>query len=264
MNILFVADVVGNTGKWILSEVLASIRKEYAIDFCIANGENLAGGKGITKNLFQKIRRMGVDAVTTGNHIWDNPDILELLDSDPALLRPLNYPQGNQGKGSSVLTLPNGLEIGILNLQGRTFMPAIDCPFFTGLAEVEKLRKKTPIILVDFHGEATSEKVALAWYLDGKISALIGTHTHVQTADERILPKGTAYITDAGMTGSRDSVIGVRKDLMIRRFMLQSYVRYEPAKDDPIFNGVVIDVDEATGLAKRIERIFREVKGEVQ
>jgi hypothetical protein len=259
VKILFIADVVGDTGRRILAQALKPVREELGIDFCIANGENMAGGKGLTQNTFAKLTRFGVDAVTTGNHIWDNPDILPALQSQENLLRPLNYPEGNAGKGSAVFSLANGVEVAVINLQGRVFMPAIDCPFSAGLREVERLRSRTPVIVVDFHAEATSEKVAMGWYLDGKVSAVVGTHTHVQSADERVLPKGTAYITDAGMTGARDSVIGVKKELIIRRLLLQSYVRFEPASEDPILNAVVVDIDAETGKARSIERIFRPV-----
>lgn len=262
INILFVGDVFANTGKWILSQVLPKIREEHKIDLCIANGENIAGGKGITVNLFSKLRTFGVDVITSGNHIWDNPDVNSIIDSEARLLRPLNYPSGNAGRGSTVIALPNGYEVGVVSLQGRIFMQPIDCPFTVGLREIEKLRAKTPIIIVDIHAEATSEKMGLGWYLDGKVSAVIGTHTHVQTADERILPGGTAYISDAGMTGPHDSVIGMKKELVIKRLVLQSYVRFEPADKGPVFEGVFVRVDENTGKAIEIRRIRQEVKGE--
>ncbi len=262
MNILFISDIVGNSGKRVLSDTLEQIKEDYSIDLCVANGENIAGGKGITRNLSTKLKRYGVDIITSGNHIWANPDIISDLDTDPTILRPLNYPDGNHGNGSTIIALDSGIEVGVINLQGRVFMPDIECPFKKGLKEVEKLKQRTSIILVDFHAEATSEKEALGWYLDGKVSAVVGTHTHVQTADERILPKGTAYITDVGMTGSRDSVLGVKKELAIRKFLLQSYVRFEPASENPMLNAVVIDVDETTGKAIKIERILKEVKTE--
>lgn len=261
MRILFVADIFGGAGKRVLSAVLPVLRKEYAVDFCVANGENMAGGRGITKNLIGKLRRFGVDVVTSGNHIWDNKDGMACLESEPYLLRPLNYPVGNPGKGSVVFHLPDGRTAGVVNLQGRTFMYHIDCPFRTGLQEINKLKAQTDIILVDFHAEATSEKVALSHYFDGKASAVIGTHTHVQTADERILSGGTAYLSDAGMTGPHDSVIGMKTEPVIRKFLYEVPVRFEPSDLDLVFNGVFIEVDDATGKAVKIERIIRRYEG---
>jgi 2',3'-cyclic-nucleotide 2'-phosphodiesterase len=261
MRILFVADIFASAGKRVLSAVLPALKKERAIDLCVANGENIAGGRGITKNLIGKLRRFGVDVVTSGNHIWDNRDGQECLESEPYLLRPLNYPQGNPGKGSVIFHLQDGRTAGVINLQGRTFMYAIDCPFRTGLVEINKLKTQTDILLVDFHAEATSEKMALAHYFDGKVSAVIGTHTHVQTADERLLPGGTAFISDVGMTGPHGSVIGMKKEAVIRKFLYEVPARFEPSEEDLWFNGVVIEVDDATGKAIAIERIQRRYDG---
>ncbi|OGJ93099.1 MAG: hypothetical protein A2350_04465 [Candidatus Raymondbacteria bacterium RifOxyB12_full_50_8] len=237
--------------------MLKGIRAEYAIDVCVANGENCSGGRGITKNLITKLRRFGVNVVTSGNHIWDNKDGVEAFATEPFLLRPLNYPAGNPGCGSCMYTLEDGRTIGVINLQGRVFMYPIECPLKTGLVEINKLRERTDIVLVDFHAEATSEKLAAAWYFNGKITALMGTHTHVQTADERILDQGTAYITDAGMTGAHDSVIGMKREGVIRKFLYETPVRFEPSEDGLMFNGVVVTADDATGKATAIQRIIR-------
>lgn len=260
MRILFIADIFGSAGKRVLAEALPGLIKELKADVTVANGENLAGGRGVTSNLLSKLRHFGVDVVTSGNHIWDNKDGMEALDREPHLLRPLNYPPGNPGKGSVVYTLPDGRTLGVVNLQGRVFMYALDCPFRAGLAEVNKLRTQTDIILVDFHAEATSEKIALGHYLDGKVTAVIGTHTHVQTADERILPKGTAYLTDAGMTGPHHSIIGMKAEPVIRKFLYEIPVRFEPSEEGLLLNGVLITADDATGKATGIERVMREVK----
>ncbi|MBL8027933.1 MAG: TIGR00282 family metallophosphoesterase [Fibrobacteres bacterium] len=261
MNILFVADIFASGGKRVLSEVLPKLVDEYSIDLVVANGENIAGGRGVTKNLLSKLKKFGVHVVTSGNHIWDNKDGQDCLVSDPHLLRPLNYPVGNPGKGSVVYHLADGRTAAVLNLQGRTFMYSIECPFKTGLSEIQRLKQQTDIILVDFHAEATSEKMALAHYFDGKVSAVVGTHTHIQTADERILPGGTAYITDLGMTGPHDSVIGMKKEPVIRKFLYEIPVRFEPAEDDLQFNGCFVEVDDTTGKALRIERVVRKYQG---
>ncbi len=263
MRILFVADIFASAGKRVLSELLPALLEEYSIDFCVANGENIAGGRGLTKNLLGKLRKFGVDVVTTGNHVWDNKDGLECLSTDPALLRPLNYPQGNPGKGSTVFHLKDGRTVGVLNLQGRTFMYHIECPFRSGLSEIQRLKQQTDIIVVDFHAEATSEKIALAHYFDGKVSAVVGTHTHVQTADERILRGGTAYITDLGMTGPHDSVIGMRKEAVIRKFLYEVPVRFEPAEENLRFNGLFVEIDDTTGKAIALQRVSRAAVGDV-
>jgi hypothetical protein len=209
----------------------------------------------IARELFD----LGADVITTGNHIWDKREILPHLDSFTALLRPANYPPGTPGRGSGVFSTAAGIQVGVLNLEGRVFMNNLDCPFRAADELVEELRRKTPIILVDFHAEATSEKVAMGCYLDGRVSAVVGTHTHVQTADERILPGGTAYLTDAGMTGSRDAVIGIRKELAIERFLTQLPVRFEVAKRDTVLCGALFDIDEQTGRAQAVRRILEEI-----
>jgi len=260
MNILFVGDVFSNLGRRVLADRLPALREQYAVDVCIVNGENAAGGRGLTGNIFKKLRKFGADVVTGGNHSFSIPDSALSFMDFPEVLRPHNYPPGNIGKGVTTYTLPDERILGVINLQGRTYLhESIDCPFRTGLAAVEELQQKTNCIIVDFHAEATSEKGALARYLDGKVSAVIGTHTHVQTADERILEFGTAFITDAGMTGPEDSIIGMKHEQVIRRFLLQTHVRFEPSEKGAMFNGVVIDIDDTTGHARSIKRIFERV-----
>ena len=257
MKILFIGDIFGSCGRRIVAEKLALLKSEQRIDLCIANGENIAGGIGITTNLFKKLRKFGIDVVTGGNHsfayLQKEPDLYEL----PNLLRPHNFPFGNPGTGKTIVSLPNGMSAYIINLQGRTFFQEkLDCPFRTLSTILEGLSDGTKIIIVDMHAEASSEKIALASYFDGKISAVIGTHTHVQTADEKILPSGTAFITDVGMTGPEDSVIGMKKKSVIRRFLLQTYELLEPAAEKPMINAVVLDIDDTTGKARSITRIF--------
>jgi hypothetical protein len=255
LNILFIADIVGKPGLDITSHLLPSLKRKYNVDFCIANGENAAHGKGITGKEYSAFRQLGIDVVTSGNHVWDLSQGRKLLTEERNLLRPQNYPSQSPGSGSGVFLSDGGTAIGVLNLQGRTFMYPIDCPFSVGLREVEKLREKTPLVIVDFHAEATAEKQALGWYLDGKVSAVIGTHTHVQTADERILPGGTAYLTDAGMTGPFDSVIGLDRKIAVKRFVQGISHRYSIAGDNLRFNAVLITVDTDTGKAADIQRI---------
>jgi 2',3'-cyclic-nucleotide 2'-phosphodiesterase len=260
MKILFIGDIFGNTGKRVLAERLESIVVEKSIDVCVANAENIAGGKGITANLRKKLYKFGVNVITGGNHSLACPDSYNDYASDPNMLRPHNLPPGNIGKGSAIFTLPDGRKLGVINLLGRTFsQEQYDCPFRTGLAAVEELLRSTPCILVDFHAEATSEKRALAHYLDGKASALLGTHTHVQTADEKILLNGTAFITDVGMTGAEDSAIGMKTDIVVKRFLLQTHVRFEPAEGGPMLNAVIIDINDSTGRANAIERIYERI-----
>ncbi|MFP4417538.1 MAG: TIGR00282 family metallophosphoesterase [Chitinivibrionales bacterium] len=260
MKILFIGDVFGNVGRRVLAEQLRRMREEFAIDICIANGENIAGGKGITYALFKKMHKYGVDVVTGGNHSMANKDALQAYNSDSTLLRPLNMPPGNPGIGKTLFELSDGRTLGVINLQGRTFFKeTLDCPFRTGERAVEELSEATKVIFVDFHAEATSEKLALATYLDGRVSAVVGTHTHVQTADERILAKGTAYITDAGMTGPEDSIIGMKPKQVIQKFLLQTHTRFEPSQKGPMFNGVIVDVDEEQGNARSISRLYSRV-----
>jgi len=254
MRIMFIADITGRPGRWVVSQLLWGFKKKHEVDFVIANVENAAGGYGVTKEISQKLFTYGVDVQTSGNHIWDRQESHELLDSEPYLLRPANYPPGVPGRGSVVKKSENGLTVAVLNIQGRVYMKEIDCPFRIADREISRLREETPIIFVDFHAEATSEKQAMAYYLDGRVSAVIGTHTHVQTADERVFPKGTAYLTDAGMTGPHDSVLWVRPQDALRRFLTGLPHRFQMADGDIKMSGVVVDIDEKSGKATHIER----------
>lgn len=255
VSILFIGDVVGKPGRQAIGQLLHKLVDKYRVDLVIANGENSAGGFGITPEKVRELFDLGVHVITTGNHVWDKKDTSGFLDREPAVLRPANYPPGVPGHGSAVATTSGGIKVGVLNLEGRIFMSPIDCPFRAADQELAKLKAETPIVLVDFHAEATSEKMSLGWYLDGRATAVIGTHTHVQTADERILSQGTAYMTDAGMTGAFDSVIGVRKDEPIQRFLTQMPAKFEVAKKDIRLNGLQLTVDEGTGRALSVERI---------
>ncbi len=257
MKILVVGDVVGHPGRAILRQALPVARARYAPEYVVANAENAAGGFGITKEICDELLDLGIDCLTSGNHIWDKKEILGVVDLLPQLLRPANYPPRQPGRGSHVGATRRGVPVATLNLSGRVFMGgAIDDPFRCGAAEVERLRREARVIIVDIHAEATSEKVALGYYLDGRASLVCGTHTHVPTADERVLPKGTAYITDIGMTGPYDSVIGVEKEAIIERFLTGMPTRFETAKGDPRFAAVVVDVDEETGHARSLERLL--------
>lgn len=255
VKILFIGDVIGQPGRQAVSRELHRLVDRHRLDLVIANGENSAGGFGITQETARELYEQGVHLLTSGNHVWDKKESYGYLEKEERLIRPANYPEGAPGRGSAVVRTSAGIPVAVLNLEGRVFMNSLDCPFRTADREIERLRESVPVILVDFHAEATSEKAALGWYLDGRVSAVIGTHTHVQTADERVLPNGTAYITDAGMTGSFESVIGMKKDEPIRRFLTQLPTKFEVAKKDLRLNGVVIEVDEASGKAVGIERI---------
>jgi metallophosphoesterase (TIGR00282 family) len=258
MNILMIGDVVGSPGRTILRKALPVVTRRYEVEYVVANVENAAGGFGVTKEVCDEILDLGVDCLTSGNHVWDKKEILGVVDLIPQLLRPLNCPARQPGGGSHVgKGRRSGAPVATLNLSGRVFMNgAMDDPFELGLREVERLRGEAKVILVDMHGEATSEKTALANYLDGLVSAVVGTHTHVPTCDQRVLPKGTAYCTDLGMTGPYDSIIGVEKDAVIHRFVTGMPSRFETAKGDPRFAAVVVDVDEQTGRARGIERLL--------
>ena len=261
MKIFFIGDVFGNLGKRVLAERLPSFLKEHSIDVCIANGENAAGGKGITHNLISKFRKFGVNVITGGNHSFANADAFDDFEKDPFVLRPHNFPPGNPGKGTALYTLPDGRTVGVINLQGRVFFNEdLDCPFRIGMAAIEELSGSAKAIVVDLHAEATSEKIAMGRFLDGKVSAVVGTHTHVATADEKVLPKGTAYISDAGMTGAEDSIIGMKKESVIKKFLLQTPVRFEPSESGPMLNGVVVDINDATGKASSITRIYERIR----
>ncbi len=255
VKILFVGDIVGKPGRQALSRELHRLVDRHTIDIVIANGENAAGGFGLTAEVAKELFGHGIHLLTGGNHIWDKKEQVSFILSDPRIIRPANYPDGAPGVGSAILKTPGGVKVAILNLEGRVFMKSLECPFLVADREIKRLRQETPIIFVDFHAEATSEKSALGWYLDGRISALVGTHTHVQTADERILTQGTGFLTDAGMTGSFDSVIGMGKEETIHRFLTQLPAKFEVAKKDIRLNAVVIGVDETSGKAVSIERI---------
>lgn len=255
MKILFVGDVYAKPGRRAAALLIPQIINDRGVDFCIVNGENSAGGFGITEKIGRKFHAYGADVITTGNHVWDQKDSVSYVQSGDCILRPANYPEAVGGTGASVFESRAGISVAVISLQGRTNMLDLDCPFRLGEELVGKLREQTPIIVIDFHAEATSEKIAMGWFMDGKVTAVLGTHTHVQTADEQVLPKGTAYITDAGMTGPHDSVIGAEKEAAIGRFINRMPVRFEPASGDVKLCGVLIDVDETTGKAKHIERL---------
>jgi len=255
VRILFVGDIFGRPGRMVASKYIPETIQERNIDLCIANGENTAGGYGITENCVKKLYSYGVDVITSGNHIWDRNEAEMLLNANPRLLRPANYPPGLSGNGDYVAEARNGVLVGVINLQGRIFMPPIDCPFRAADQIVDRLRSDTNIIVVDFHAEATSEKIALGWYLDGRVSAVFGTHTHVMTADEKILPEGTAFISDVGMTGPHKSIIGVRIDQSLRRIIRQVSTRFSPASEWLMFSAVIVEIDDTSGRAISIERI---------
>ncbi len=255
MRVLFIGDIVGKTGRMAVRTLLPNLVDKYKIDFVIANGENIAGGFGLTEPLVSELFRAGVDVVTTGNHVWDKKDFVPYIAKDNRVLRPLNYPSGVPGQGSIVHTLRNGRKVAVLNVMGRVFMNSLDCPFRTTKAEIERVSEETKIIIVDFHAEATSEKVAFGYFMDGRASAVIGTHTHVQTADEKILANGTAYITDVGMTGPAHSVIGIEVSQIIQRFLTGMPARFETAPGEGILSGVVIEIDADTGKSTAIQRL---------
>ena len=255
MRILMIGDVIGRPGRRALREALPGLREEHAVDLAIANGENAAGGLGLTSETAKELFDSGVDVITSGNHIWDQKEIIPFLEGDMAIIRPLNYPPGVPGRGYIVMG-----EVLVLNLLGRTFMGNFDCPFRAVDRLLEDLVDRPAVIIADFHGEATSEKVAMGWYLDGRVSAVLGTHTHVGTVDVRLLPKGTAYVTDVGMTGPVDSVIGDDVDAVIRRFLTQLPHRLSVGKGSVVLNSVLVDVDERTGRATGITRVDRGVE----
>ncbi|WP_251549186.1 TIGR00282 family metallophosphoesterase [Neobacillus muris] len=256
MNLLFIGDVVGSPGRDMVKEYLPRLKEKYRPHITIINGENAAGGKGITEKIYRQFLEQGAQAVTLGNHSWDNRDIFEFINDAKYLARPANLPKDTPGQGMIFLKL-NHLEAAIINLQGRTFMNPIDDPFRKADELIEAARTRTPFIFVDFHAEVTSEKQALGWYLDGRVSAVVGTHTHVQTADHRILPGGTAYLTDVGMTGPYDGILGVEKEAVLKRFLTSLPSRFEVAEGGRNqLSAVSIELDQKTGLAKKIEPIL--------
>ena len=255
MNILFIGDIVGRPGRELVRRGLRGLIERHGIDLVIANVENAAAGFGITKDIGDTLLEYGVDVMTSGNHVWDKKEAIEYIAGEPRLVRPANYPAGVPGRGSYVAQTGDGRTVGVINVMGRVFMLPIDDPFAGVLREIDAIRHRARILVVDFHGEATSEKVAMGWHLDGKVTAVLGTHTHVQTADERILPNGTAYLTDAGMTGPHDSIIGMEREPSLARFLNGMPSKFEPATGNPRLNGAVIEADDKTGRATRITRI---------
>ena len=262
MKVLFIGDIVGQPGRRAVKELIPVLRAAQAIDFIIANGENSAGGSGITPKTAEEIFAAGVDVITSGDHLWDQKEVTILLAQEKRFVRPLNYPAGTPGQGSVVVRKDGLPPIAVLNVQGRTFMPDLDNPFVAARAEVKRLRRETPIIFVDLHAEATSEKIALARMLDGQVSAVVGTHTHVQTADEQIFPGGTAYLSDAGFTGPHESVLGREIEPVIQRFLTNTPQRFEVAKDRVVLHGAIVDIENATGRAIGIRRISEKAAAE--
>ncbi len=259
MKILFIGDIVGSPGREAIKKLVAPLKQDLQIDFVIANAENASGGSGITSKVAAELFSSGVDVLTSGDHIWKKSEIFELINREERILRPLNFPLGAPGRGAAIFKTKGGLKVGVINVNGRVFMEALECPFKTTLAACEELAKETKIIIVDIHAEATSEKVALGWYLDGKVSAILGTHTHIQTADEKILPKGTAYLTDAGMTGPYDSVIGRRVEDVLTRFLSSIPVKFEVAQENIQLHGALVEIDEKTGKAISILRVQKKL-----
>ncbi|KPK66475.1 metallophosphoesterase [candidate division TA06 bacterium SM1_40] len=253
MRVLFVGDIVGKPGRKAVARLLPDLISEQGVDLVIANGENAAGGYGLTGQVIEELVHLGIDCITSGNHLWDRREIVSLLDTEERVLRPANYPPGTPGRGWGIFTGRSGIRVGVVNLMGRVFMRDLDCPFRTADQVLEKLTGSVQLTIVDFHAEATSEKMAMGWYLDGRVSAVVGTHTHIQTCDAQILSRGTGYITDVGMTGPFDSVIGMKKELALRRFLTQLPTRFEVASSDVRLNGLLLSLSEETGLAERVE-----------
>jgi 2',3'-cyclic-nucleotide 2'-phosphodiesterase len=255
MTILFIGDIVGRPGRDLVQKGLRALTDHYDVDVTIANAENAAAGFGLTRDIGETLLDWGIDVMTSGNHIWDKKEVLEYIAVEPRLLRPANYPAGVPGRGSCVAQTRDGRSIGVINVMGRVFMAPLDDPFAVALREIEAVRHRARVIVVDVHAEATSEKIAMGWHLDGRVTAVIGTHTHVQTADERVLPGGTAYLTDAGMTGPHDSIIGMEKEPSLARFLNGMPAKFEPATGNPRLNGALIEADDKTGRATKITRI---------
>ncbi len=253
MRLLFIGDIVGRVGRRLVTAGVRALVRAHDVDLVVANGENAAAGAGITRENMQEIFRAGVHVITGGNHSWDKREILAVIDGEPRLLRPANYPSGTPGRGAVLVEATDGTPVGVVNVMGRVFLPALDDPFAVTEREIEALRTAgARVILVDMHAEATSEKIALGWHLDGRVTAVIGTHTHVQTADARILPNGTACLTDVGMTGPHDGVIGMDRTAVIARFRTALPARFEPATGDPQLHAVIVTADPDTGRATAI------------
>ena len=261
MIVLFLGDIIGNPGRKCIEKGLSILVEEEKADVIIANGENAAGGIGITPEISDYLLNLGIDVITSGNHIYKKKEIFDYLEKEPRLLKPANYPPDTPGNGVYIFSnkKTNSLEVAVFNLCGRVFIDNFDCPFRAADKIISFISQKTPIIILDFHAEVTSEKMAMGWYLDGRVSAVIGTHTHIQTADERVLPKGTAYISDVGMCGPRNSVIGVKKEIIVERFINMLPQRFNVADSDNWINGAVIDIDEKSGKANSIKRISKKI-----
>jgi len=255
MKVLVIGDIVGSPGRTAAGYFVPKLKKEKNIDLVIANGENAAGGSGLTPRIVEELLTSGINVITSGDHIWKKREILEIIDTEERLLRPANYPEGAPGKGYVILNTKDNIKVAVINIIGRIFMKPLESPFYTVQSLLNEIKKETSIIIVDFHAEATSEKIALGWFLDGKVSLVVGTHTHIQTADERILPEGTAYITDIGMTGAVDSVLGRRVDRVLEHFLTGMPARFGMAKENVQLQGVIVDIDENSGKACAIERI---------
>ncbi|TAJ08384.1 MAG: TIGR00282 family metallophosphoesterase [Nitrospirae bacterium] len=255
MKVLFIGDIMGEPGRRAIARQLPKVVAQHGVDLVIGNGENAAAGFGITNELARELFSLGLSVITTGNHAWDKKETVEFIKQEPRLLRPANYPAGTPGQGSIVAETPSGEKVAVLQLMGRVFMPALDCPFQTARREVAKLKEKTSAIIVDMHAEASSEKMAMGYFLDGDVTAVVGTHTHVQTADEQILPNGTAYLTDIGMTGPVQGVIGIKKELAIEKFLTGMPRRFEVAQGPALFCAVLIELDHRLGKALTIQRL---------
>jgi metallophosphoesterase (TIGR00282 family) len=254
-TLLFIGDIVGRPGRELVRRAIPVLVSHHQVDLVIANVENAAAGFGVTPDIADDFMSHGVQVMTGGNHTWDKKEIVPYFADQPCLLRPANMPAGTPGRGAFVARATNGVAVAVINAMGRVFMTAIDDPFRVVMDEIAAVQDRAKVIFVDFHAEATSEKVAMGWYLDGKVTAVVGTHTHVQTADERVLPQGTAYITDVGMTGPHDSVIGVERGAIIQRFLTGLPQRFETATENPRLNGVIVKADETTGRAISVERV---------
>ena len=257
MKIIFVGDIVGRPGRTAFRRWLPGLAEEFGADLVIANAENAAAGFGVTANVVKELLEAGAQVLTSGNHIWRNKEVSSVLGVEPRLLRPANYPQVTPGPGCGVFEAPGGRRVGVLNLCGRTFMDPLDCPFQVAERELPSLLEQTSLVVVDIHAEATSEKLAMGWHLDGRVSAVIGTHTHVQTADEQILPKGTGYLTDVGMTGPKESILGIKGELIMQRFLTRMPIKFEIPGGPAVLSAVALEVDDASGRCLSIERIQR-------
>ena len=255
MRILMIGDVIGRTGRRAFRKYTPELQREKGIDLVVVNGENSAGGKGITRKSLDELYQGGADIVTSGNHIYDKKEVLQFIDTEPFLVRPANYPEGAPGKGVCIYPF-KAKNIAVFNLSGRSFMPALDCPFQKAEEILKEIAREADIILLDFHAETTSEKMAMGYFLDGRVNAVVGTHTHVQTSDSRILPKGTAYISDLGMTGPWDSILGVKKDIIIQRFLTALPARFDVAEGPAVYAGILLTIEDSSNRTMEIERIF--------